>query len=108
MVKNSENLKKSFKSFFFLQKLKKNLQILLLTKKSSLFLNIRTTQFDQSSPVPPNPENKNLENLKKNLKKITWFKKKYKEINFIKKNYTFSFSIFRGRDSTRALQYSRF
>ena len=55
IVKNSENLKKSiiskkseiFEKYFFFSK-----------KKSSLFLNIRNTQFNQSSSVQPNPQNK--------------------------------------------------
>ena len=32
-------------------------------EKFSLFINIRTTPFDQSSPVQPIPDKKNLENL---------------------------------------------
>ena len=36
--------------------------------------NIRNTKFDQSSPVQPNPENKNLKKSeKKNLKKFKLF-----------------------------------
>ena len=43
-------------------------------KKSSLFLNIRNTQFDQSSLVQPSPVKKILENLEKSLKKNSFFK----------------------------------
>ena len=35
-------------------------------KKSSLFLNIKNTQFDQGSPVQTNPDKKNQEKSLKN------------------------------------------
>ena len=41
--------------------------------KSSLFLNIRNMQFDQSSPVQPNPEKKSRKS-----QKLTFFKKSEK------------------------------
>ena len=46
------------------------LNILFLQKKSSLFLNIKNTRYNQSSLVQPNPENKNLEKTGK-ISKIT-------------------------------------
>ena len=62
-------------------------------------------RFDQSSPVQPNSE-------KKNLKKSLFLNKKYifEEKNKVhqKQCYTLSFSILGGPDSTRALQYSPF
>ena len=50
----------------------KNISFYANRKKiSALFLNIRSTRFDQSSPVQPNPEKKNL----KESQKITVFQK---------------------------------
>ena len=69
MVKKSENLKKNF--FSKNPEIKKN--IFFQQKKTSLFLNIRTTQFDQSSPVKPNPEKKIWKNLEKIAKKNLFF-----------------------------------
>ena len=76
-------------------------------KKSSLFLNIRTTQFDHSSPVQPHPEKTNLEKSKE----ITFFQKNLKILKtkfLLKKGYSLSFLILGGRDSNRALQSSLF
>ena len=67
MVKKLDNLKKSQKITF--------LQNILFSakKKSSLFLNIRTTRFEQRSPVQRNPERKNLEKSQKILKSQFFF-----------------------------------
>ena len=65
-------------------------------QKFSLFFNIRTTRFDQSSPVQPNPGKKDLEKSGKISE--NQFKKKMKE----KMVYS-QFSILGGCDLTRAL-----
>ena len=84
MVEKSE---KTSKNLPFFSKNCKFLKYIFLAKrkekKSVSFLNFRTTQFDQSSPVQPNPEKKNLKksekiSLKKNLKKIKVAEKKAK------------------------------
>ena len=68
------------------QKLSKKSKILInhffqiIKKKSSLFLNIRTTRFDQSSPVWPNPEKK--KDLEKS-QKIFFFYLKFFEMLFL-------------------------
>ena len=69
MVQKSESLK----NHFFSQKKTKFLKnIFFFSKKKSLFLNIRTTQLDQSSPVQPNPEKKKKSwKILKNCTKLT-------------------------------------
>ena len=77
-------------------------------KKFSLFLNNRTMQFHQSSPVQPNYEKK----ISEDLKKIPSFQQnlvsKERKKLCRKKCYFIRFSILGGRDSTRALQSSPF
>ena len=54
-------LRKFFKKFETFE------NIFFSNKKNSLFLNIRNMQFNQSFPVQPNPEKKNLEKSQKSL-----------------------------------------
>ena len=74
--KNKKNLKKShfFKKSESFEKKKKFQQ-----KKSSLFLNIRNTRFNQISPVQPNPEKK----IEKSQKIIFFNKSEKFKIFFI-------------------------
>ena len=60
MVKKNPKFKKNL---FFNPKFFRN--IFFQLKKNPLCLNMRTTQFDQSSPVQPNPKKKNLYKSKK-------------------------------------------
>ena len=72
IVKNkSENLKKSEKITFFSKIQIFSKTFVTVKKKFYLFLNIRNTGFDQSSPVQPNPE-KIWKTLEKS-QKITYF-----------------------------------
>ena len=65
---SKKKLKKSQKNpFFFFKKSEIFLTYFFSAKKSSLFLSIMNTQFNQSSPVEPNPRKKS--------QKITFFKK---------------------------------
>ena len=68
MVRKSENLKKSEKSLLF--KNSKLLKKKIVQEKKSLFLITRTTQFDQSSPVRPDPKKK-ISKISKNYLKTT-------------------------------------
>ena len=64
-------------------------------KKKSFFLNIRNRQFDQRSPVQPNPYKKIRRNLEK-ISKIIVFKKIRKFLKYFflpaKKLYCLSFA----------------
>ena len=97
---NKKNLKKSLwlKNPNYLK------NIFVSKKKYSWVLNIRTTRFNQSYSVQPNPEKTNQEKSQKSLKNL------FERIVFCwgKKCYTLCFSILGGRDLTRALQYSPF
>ena len=67
-VQNSKQLKFLFQKLFFLiTNILRNF-FSQHKKKSFLFFNIRNTRFDQTSPVQPNPETKNLENSLKKKK----------------------------------------
>ena len=59
--KKNQKICKIVKNLFFFQKLKSFEEKNSGLKRYSLFLNFRNMQFDQSSPVQPNPEKKNLE-----------------------------------------------
>ena len=60
VITKSKNLNKKIKKKKKSPKSSKYFKNNFLIKKFSLFLNIRTTQFDQSSPVQSNPERKML------------------------------------------------
>ena len=60
--KNCQISKISKKYFFFNLKFLKN--ICVAKKNKNFFPNIRNTQFDQSSPVKPNPDKKIFKNEK--------------------------------------------
>ena len=112
--KISINLKKSLfsqKIIFFVKYLfratKKN------KKNKSPFFNIRTIQFDQSSPVQPNPEKKNVEKSQKISKNHFFCHKKKLDAERKKsrkqtKCHSLCFSRLWGHDWTRAFQSSPF
>ena len=71
----------------FFQKIKNIFLTVFVSKKSSFFLNIRTTLFDQSSLVQPIP--KKYGKIWKNLKNNYFFKKSenFKERKILMKNF---------------------
>ena len=82
-LKKFQKLSKNY--FFSLQKSKIFEEKKFQQKKYSLFLNIRNMQFDQRSPVQPNPEKKNLDFF------LFFFKKSLKiEIFFLPKKMLLS------------------
>ena len=66
------------------------------------------TRFNQSPPVQPTPEKKNLKKSGKSQKITFFLKSEEEEKNRQKKCCPHSLPILGGRDSTRALQSSPF